>query len=78
MSKTNRKPWMRELKNFRFNRDGTMLSETARSQVVANSRMSTCVRLSSCGQINGFDPNYGVYFKDIEFVFLENTKSLFS
>ena len=35
---TNRKPWMKGLRSFRFTRDGLMTSETAIKQRKANQR----------------------------------------
>ncbi len=69
MKNSNRKPWMKELKNFRFNREGTMLSETQRAQTSANSREATCVKQSSYGHTEYFDGNCGSFFTDVEFVF---------
>ena len=36
--KNNRKPWMKELINYRFSRDGLMTQETATKQRSANKR----------------------------------------
>jgi len=45
-----RKPWMKNLQSFRFNREGTMTVETARWQREANSRDAGCVVLSKESQ----------------------------
>ena len=41
MTKDNRKPWMRELWNYRFSRDGLMTQETARQQKNADKKQAT-------------------------------------
>lgn len=43
---SNYKPWMKELKAYRFARNGHMLTETQRDQREANTREATCVHLS--------------------------------
>ena len=44
-----RKPWMKDLQSFRFNREGIMTIQTAREQREANSRSAYCVVLSKTG-----------------------------
>ena len=44
--KTCYKPWMKELKRYRFSRDGLMTTETARDQRQQNATDSYCVWLS--------------------------------
>jgi len=44
--KTCYKPWMKDLKGWRFSRDGLMTQETARDQRESNTTGSYCVRLS--------------------------------
>lgn len=40
------KPWMKDLKGWRFSRDGLMTQETARDQRESNTTDSYCVWLS--------------------------------
>ena len=51
---SNRKPWMKHLKTFKFSADGMVLQSTARAQKAANSRAATCVKLSSKFRVNEY------------------------